>query len=354
MKKILQAIESSPSPDKLVDLLGLQTKNEANRKGLAAEWSRAALACARIDPTPLWVAIATDWESYRVWHAIQVLGALGDAQTMARLIELGRTRILRIHWSAIQAAAKAMSVPIPPEVAEAQAALEVERGSSDFYAVLEARRPPDTADAPKAKAPAKKAKAPAAPADVPAALLATDDNAFVAAKMASVGKAFKWTRRASLSDAVHVAWCLTALDRPTARALADEIADRITFAGDYDVWSPAANAICLAAMHARRAGDEVRRQALVARLVEHPALAVMPREAFVSWIASGPKSLARGLDEKSKKWACESLASACIDSAYFLETAGAGFYYDGWIDRGALQDTLDKATSALAGRLAAR
>jgi hypothetical protein len=177
---------------------------------------------------------------------------------------------------------------------------------------------------------AAKKKPAAAPVDVPSVLLGEDGNKAVARAKASLAKKWSLTRAETLGDAVQLAWFSVALGRlDEARELAEHIAERVTFTGDYNVWTPVANAIALAARLARERNDEPRRASLIARLVEHPALAKMPREAFVKWVADSDKDIRSAEVEPSQKWALHGFARGCARATYFRETSKEGSYEPG-------------------------
>ena len=79
----------------------------------------------------------------------------------------------------------------------------------------------------------------------------------------------------------------------------------------------------------------------------------MPRERFDAWSAIDT-DIADGIAETSKKWACHKLAGALTRDGYFRETAGAGFYYDAWVDVGPRDKRIASTLSALRMRLEAR
>ena len=197
--------------------------------------------------------------------------------------------------------------------------------------------------------PKKAARQPNAAA-IPDALTTAEPHPYLAKIKPGVAKRFALTRMEALYEAVDFAWYLVALGRDDeARCLVDDIAAGATFNGNYNTWSPAASAIALAARLAR--GDEPRRSALVGRLVEHPAFAVMDRPRFEAWIADDSKKVADARAEASQKWACHNASRAAMDTGYFRETLGAGFYYDEWTSAGALEEIIAAAIVLMRERL---
>ncbi len=95
----------------------------------------------------------------------------------------------------------------------------------------------------------------------PEALTSAEPHPYLAKIKPGVAKRFSLTRMEPLYEAVDLAWYLVALGREReARSLVDDIAAGAAFNGNYNTWSPAANAIALAARLARLAGDEPRRR----------------------------------------------------------------------------------------------
>ncbi|MDB5212409.1 MAG: hypothetical protein JWO86_336 [Myxococcaceae bacterium] len=200
----------------------------------------------------------------------------------------------------------------------------------------------------------KKAKVAAAPAQVPAELLIDASNKFVARAKIAAAKKWSLVRAESLAGGVHVAWYLLALSRKgDARGLADEIADAVT-GGEGAVWWEAAGAIALAARLAREAGDEPRRAALVARLVERPAVPAEPAAALAKAIAEADKDVRSAEVDPSQKFACEGFARGCARAAYFRETAAEGRYEPGSVDVTALERTIEGALDGLRAQLGGR
>ena len=198
----------------------------------------------------------------------------------------------------------------------------------------------------------KKALRQPAAATIPDALTAAEPHPYLAKIKPGVAKRFALTRMEPLYEAVDFAWYLVALGREgEACSLVDDIAAGAAFSGNYNTWSPAASAIAVAARLARLSGDEPRRSALVGRLVEHPAFAVMDRPRFEAWIADDSKKVADARAEASQKWACHNASRAAMDTGYFRETLGAGFYYDEWTSAGALEEIIAAAIVLMRERL---
>ncbi|HSO31126.1 MAG TPA: hypothetical protein VLT33_01385, partial [Labilithrix sp.] len=118
------------------------------------------------------------------------------------------------------------------------------------------------------------------------------------------------------------------------------------------LWSPASNAVTLAARLARLQGDEARRASLVSRIVEHPAVAAMDREALVKWIAGADKDVRSAEVDPSQKWALQGFARGCARAAYFRETAAESGYEAGVVDVDALENTIDEGLAGLRAHLA--
>jgi hypothetical protein len=198
----------------------------------------------------------------------------------------------------------------------------------------------------------KKKTAPAAH-DVPSALVSEEHNKYLARTKASLAKKWSLTRSESLFDTAYLGWFLVALGRDgEARELMDYVAERIVFSGDHNIWSPASAAITLAARLARQAEDEARRAALVARLVEHPATAVMPRDALIKWVAEAQKDVRSAEVDPSQKWACQGFARGCVRAAYFCEMAAESTYDASIIDVAALEHTIAEGLAGLRAHLA--
>ncbi len=188
----------------------------------------------------------------------------------------------------------------------------------------------------------------AGPVDVPEVLLEDDGNKLVAKTKATLAKKWNVTRVDSLEGAVNLAWFLVALHREKeARELAELIGERVVFGGDIAVWAPAASCIALAARLARLQNDEARRASLLARVVEHPAVAGLDREALVKWIAVAGKDVRSAEVDPSQKHALEGFARGCARATYVRETAAEGGYPDGVVSIEALETTIDDGLQGL-------
>ena len=186
------------------------------------------------------------------------------------------------------------------------------------------------------------------PVDVPEVLLEDDGNKLVAKTKATLAKKWNVTRVDSLEGAVNLAWFLVALHREKeARELAELIGERVVFGGDIAVWAPAASCIALAARLARLQNDEARRASLLARVVEHPAVAGLDREALVKWIAVAGKDVRSAEVDPSQKHALEGFARGCARATYVRETAAEGGYPDGVVSIEALETTIDDGLQGL-------
>ena len=200
---------------------------------------------------------------------------------------------------------------------------------------------------------ATKKKPAVAPIDVPSVVLSDDANKNVARAKASLAKKWSLTRTESLHETAHLAWYLVALGRSgDARELVDHVADRVVFDGDHDAWSSASNAIALAARLARETGDEARRAALIARLVEHPAVAAMQPGALAKWLADADKDVRSAEVEPSQKWALQGFARGCARATYIRETAAEGAYGSAAIDIDAREHTIAEGLAGLRAHLA--
>lgn len=200
--------------------------------------------------------------------------------------------------------------------------------------------------------PAKRAKPAKKPTAivVPPQLLGKEPNAIVAKAKASLAKSYKPTRSKAIDDGVTIAWQLVALGRSAeAAALARALASAVTFDGNHALWSPAADAMCLAARLARLANPKKNdAAALIKPIVDEPAFADVDRENFDAWVADAAKDLAEARAESSAAWARNGAHAAVTRACYFRETAGHGFYYDNWVDKEAL-DTVIEGCIALLG-----
>lgn len=191
-----------------------------------------------------------------------------------------------------------------------------------------------------------------APVDVPRVLVVDDGNKSVARAKAALAKKWSLAREDQLLEAAYLAWFFVALGRvDDARELADHVADRVLWSGGRDVWSAAASSIALAARLAREAGDDARRATLVTRLVEHPAIAPTPREAFLASVAEAGKDVRSAEVDPSQKWALQGFARGCTRAAYFREVAPEGLYEAGTLDVEALEHTIAEGLAGLRAHL---
>ncbi len=196
---------------------------------------------------------------------------------------------------------------------------------------------------------------PAAPVVVPRELTARESHPIVAKAKATLARKFKPTRSAAIDGGVTICWYLVALDRgDEARALARQLGAAVTFDGNHALWSPAADALCLAARLARgaRAANEAR--ALVQRLVDNPAFAVMPERDLREWVGRAAADLADAREETSATWARNGALASLQRACYFRETAGHGFYYDAWIETAALDAVIAGGLDLLRTHLAVK
>ncbi len=195
---------------------------------------------------------------------------------------------------------------------------------------------------------AKKKATVAGPVDVPEWLLEDDANKLIAKTKATLAKKWSIGRADSLEGAVQLAWFMIALRRDKeAREVTEHVAERVSFGGDLAVWAPAANAIALAARLARLQSDEARRASLIARVVEHPAMGALDREALVKWIAVAGKDVRSAEVDPSQKHALEGFARGCARATYVRETAAEGRYEDGVVSVEALESTIDDGLQGL-------
>lgn len=200
---------------------------------------------------------------------------------------------------------------------------------------------------------ATKKKVAAPPVDVPSFLLEEDGNKTVARTSAALAKKWSLTRKESLTDAARLGWFYVALGRDReACELADHVCERVAFTGDLEAWAAASQSIVLAARLARLRGDDARRASLVARLVEHPALAITPREVVAKSIADATKDIRSAEVESAAKWALEGFARGCARAAHYRETAAEVAYEPGVIDLAALDAIVDEGLSGLRAYLA--
>jgi hypothetical protein len=335
VKGVLRWAMTAPRPDKVAPLLLLQTDNYLNRKGRAAGYAEALDACAAPDPAPLWKTIEEDWETYRIWHAIRAVGRLRDKRQTERLIALGDRPILRIHWSAIREAAAEHGLPIPAEIAAAQARLEAERGPADFREHFLARKAawpaaldletahhPSQGERPMAKTAAAK---PEAGAQAPAFLdPEKEKHAFLKAHKQALQK--KWSLKSMnpLFDAVDLAFYLAALGRNAdAAGICGLIADSVSFSGNYNVWTPVGYAICLRARLLRLAGKAGEADAALKPVIATPMNRTPAQAQIDKDLGTLQADLDKALAASAKKAACQSAARKLYTASWYLEFAHA-------------------------------
>lgn len=178
---------------------------------------------------------------------------------------------------------------------------------------------------------------------LPAALTAKEKHPVLAKAIASLAKKYSPKKMQPLFDVVTVGWLLVGLGRgDDARAFMDEVADPIAFTGNFNVWTPVSQAICLSARLTKQAA---RKKALIARIAAAPALAEMGRKDFDAW-------LQREVDDLTEAVKPLEIAHALRGVCYFEQTAGQGFFYDAWADRKALTAQIDGAVERLRAGLA--
>jgi hypothetical protein len=182
---------------------------------------------------------------------------------------------------------------------------------------------------------------------------AGESHPFLEKHKASLEKRLSLTKMDSLYAEVRLAWLLVALDR-TEEAI--EIAHFLQsdFTGNHNVWSPTADAICLEARLRRARGEEKERKGLVARVLEHPAVAIMSEADLTKWVKRSEEALASAQANPSQKWAIEEVTTALLRASYFRETAGHGAYYDAWVDVEALETTIETALALARERMEGR
>lgn len=200
---------------------------------------------------------------------------------------------------------------------------------------------------------ATKKKAATAPVDVPSFLLEDDGNKTIARTCDALAKKWNLTRKDSLEGAARLGWFYVALGRDReAFELVEHVCERVAFSTDAEVWSAASQSIVLAARLARVHADEPRRARIIARLVEHPAVASTSREALAKSLSDADKDIRSAEVESAAKWALEGFARGCARAAYFRETAAEGTYEAGAIDVAALDRTIEEGLSGLRAYLA--
>lgn len=200
---------------------------------------------------------------------------------------------------------------------------------------------------------ATKKKTAAAPVDVPGFLLEDDGNKTIARTVQALAKKWNVARKESLEGAARLGWFYVALGRAReAFELVEHVCERVPFSADAEAWASASQSIVLAARLARVHGDEARRARLVARLVEHPAVAATSREGLAKSLSDATKDIRSAEVESAAKWALEGFARGCARAAYFRETAAEARYEPGILDVAVLDQTIEEGLSGLRAYLA--
>lgn len=178
------------------------------------------------------------------------------------------------------------------------------------------------------------------------ALTRTEKHPALAKLQAALAKKFSPKKMEPLFQAVSYGWCLLALGRADdARAMMDELVDPIAFTGNFNIWTPVANGICLAA----RLSKGARKKQLIARVHAHQALAVMDQQRLLAWVGDEVAGLQdEAADPKAKPM---DLARALQGVGYFEQTAGQGFFYDDWLDAAGLTTDVNAGLAKLKERL---
>ena len=356
IKKVIEWGKTSSAPEKIAPLLILQTNNYASRKGFDELLQQALVACAQQDQSLLWEVIERDWEPYRVLHALRALAAVGGKNNMQRLIGLGMTPILRIHWEVIQEAAQEAGIAIPQDVIEMQKVFEAQRGNSDFYEHFNARKSDwpserDQVAKPvenKSSLPTKKS-APAFPAVFSAE---REQNRFLKQYKSTLGRRLTFTRMEGLFEEVDLAFYLTALGRTDeALQLLTFLTGNIEFNNNYNVWTPVGYGISLQARLHRLIGDTHSAQTALERIRAHPFQVPLPREQLSEKFAVFQSELAVTAREKSSKWACQKLSRTLCTICYYLETGVADFPNSDWYPINELETLMKNGLQILYERL---
>jgi hypothetical protein len=278
----------------------------------------------------LWAAVETDWDGYRIWHALRGLAGVGDKTDLERLISLGDQPLLRIHWQVIEEAAAQAGVPIPPHIRAAQQRLDEQRGSGDFYHHFEARRPV-AAEEPAVTARTARTTAKEKGGFPPAFSAEGETNAFLSAYKESRAGRWSLTRMEPLFEAVDLAVYLIALDRPgEALEVVSFLSSSVAFTGNYNIWTPVGYALCWQARLHRLAGDTARADAALQRVREHPFLVNLRQERVGQLLDRARADIDAASREKTAKAACHKLARALDTACFFVETGHAGFPWAGW------------------------
>ncbi len=182
---------------------------------------------------------------------------------------------------------------------------------------------------------------PSTPATLLERLSAPESHPLLAKQKTSLAKKFSITKTSALSDAVKLAWLLVGNGRDTeAREISGWLAENVSFAGDFDIWTPVSQAVALSARLARLANQDA--SSYTSTLAAHPALAVMDRERFDAWVAQPLNEITRLVAEKPSQRTTLSLANACSEATYFRESAVPGMYYEQWIDRAVFDNAIQR------------
>jgi hypothetical protein len=368
MKQVLDWANAHPSPEKIAPLLLLETENYATRKDLGPAVHEALARCAAAEQGPLWETVERDWDAYRVLHAIQVLGSLDGKETIERLIQLGKTTILRIHWKAIQNSAQAARITIPPDVVAAQLQLERQRGPGDFHDKYAARRENWPADhdqatgvtSSKSVAPARaaafaKSAARKAPPGVSSVFLPDGEtNEFLKKHKSKLSSGFTLTRMEGLFEEVDLGFYLTALDRnPEALEAVSFLAEHIDFGGNFNIWTPIGYAISLQSRLLRLSGKAAAAREALNRIQVHPFQVPPKASHLAQQIAAFPAELEKAFAEESTKWACQKLSRKLCPICYYVETGLAGFTHAGLYSAAELEILMADGLVKLRRRLGA-
>ena len=335
IKKVIAWATQAPSPDKIIPLLLLQTGNHATRKGFDEAFHQALAACAQGDPLPLWEVVEGDWETYRVWHALRALAGMRTPAHIDRLVDLGRTPILDIHWEVIQEAAETTGVTIPQDVLKAQEAFEAQREDGDFYDHFAARKEQwevvqDHRQAPAEEKPTQYRRRPKL-AFPPVFLSDGEQNSFLQKYKRSLAKRWTLTRMEGLFEEVDLAFYVDALGRSDeALQIVAFLTDQVAFSGNYNIWTPVGYGLCLRARLHRLAGDTPAAASALQRLIEHPFHTQLPKAEVLEKIAAFPSELEEGFRDASTKWAALQLSRTLQAICYYRETGVAGFAHSGW------------------------
>jgi hypothetical protein len=181
-------------------------------------------------------------------------------------------------------------------------------------------------------------------------LLGEEPNALVAKAKRALAKKLSLTRMGSLFGLVEIGWYLAALDRAEETcALLEEVTDTIAFTGDYNIWTPVGEAICLSA---RCTPSAARRKQLLARLVKNPALGKIGSREHLKMVLGHSSQLIEQARAARAKTACTLIAQGLQGLSAFEQTAGLGFSYDAWLDRKGLTEEINHALAELKCRLA--